>query len=441
MARLLKAGASSKSEMSSFEKELERIGQMRFRGLEAFDVKEVLRLLLLLWFRGELEAFHLLNKILPFIGSRFRYVVHSGSDRNVFFFSANYKSRMDHRRLFDSTVRMAPDPSVISSERRLTIRPGHLKNIPNAISWYRALRNADLPAEVCKVFIVYLVEARNTLRWLNKSGALEKAEYFISLFDEYPDEVMIVQFCRKRGIKTAVLQHGAYPGSPSDWENIMTFPYLYAFSPSDRFFLWGDFWKERGVACGVDPSRLLVLGNPKFSENCNKNTALGSSRSLRTVGLVLDANIEMNHESNRWLLDAIPHFCRQRGLRCIVRFHPNCDEQMKEEVRRTVDVEIDESASIRDFSSIIDVAVCARSTVYIELIYWGVPPLRYVSDTALDTYPEVSFGVFDNCDSLSKVFDCLEDGSSQIADEILALKSSFFKTHLIKEGYREELTS
>lgn len=92
---------------------------------------------------------------------------------------------------------------------------------------------------------------------------LDKVQPRLAFFASvnYPERIVLEE-CKKRGIKTIELQHGLIASTDPGYsypEGIM--PRLFP----DYLFVWGDYWRET-VAAPITNDRIITVGNPYLEE-------------------------------------------------------------------------------------------------------------------------------------------------------------------------------
>lgn len=151
---------------------------------------------------------------------------------------------------------------------------------------------------------------------------IAKPEYVVLMNDCYPVGRAIVVACKKLGIRTIVIQHGAYD----------SYTPLYNCKAADYVLVWGEYFKNEVLAGrGIRrPEELFVLGYPgKLPESAPSI----EKKPFKVCYLGQDYE-KYNKNLLQIKLDTVKELlvvCKKLGLEFMYRPHPTDDRKMLQE--------------------------------------------------------------------------------------------------------------
>ncbi|WP_165253983.1 UDP-N-acetyl glucosamine 2-epimerase [Adlercreutzia sp. ZJ304] len=328
------------------------------------------------------------------------------------------------------------EPTIISGRSGIIGAMNPFEMLARRRSWKGSLLQSGLDEPLVDYFCCCLANAFCLIHYITThSGLFNGIDCYVSIFDQYPEEYIFVCECRRRGIKTVVLQHGAQSYSKNSNDDLLSYSFALDHLNSDYLFAWNQLAKCHALSFGVPEEKILVVGDP-FIEK--REFPLLKVREPKRFCVVLEAGKDNIRDLNAALLDFADSLVERYSLEGTVRFHPtNYDEILVEKVRNSGYLKIGESETISRLSGDIDFAIAARSSVYAELLLNGVPVFRYVPDADYDPYEGLVAGVFSNLVQLAELFSHLMNGDECLIEGLKRNIRALFVSGGASRNYRQ----
>lgn len=258
-------------------------------------------------------------------------------------------------------------------------------------------------------YFLKLVFYKNSIDSLEKSCKKVCIKSYVPFISAIFKESMYCQFFRKKGMLSYGLQHGIHLNEkyykddiPMDIINIENFQ-------ADYFLAWGDFMKEIFTSSGIDQGKVLIAGNPKYSDY----KAINIQTIKFETGIVCLAR-NIYEQQNRMLLKILGKIKKENKKEIYIKFHPKNNIQNYQDLILEYGFKvIDINFSILDCVRFIkpDFAIAYNSTVYYEFYINNVFALRFTIDEK-----DIPFGMDDGFKDYSDLIDLLKTLESRNID-------------------------
>ncbi len=286
--------------------------------------------------------------------------------------------RDDYKDLANSVKDIYPDSSIVK-----------LSGLPNkkvsflSFSYFKHLAKATKlifsrstnESFITKLFLIGLItKLFNQINVLDKAQCPENIKRYICFNAAYKEESLLTLYFKNRGIETISMQHGIF----CDFKLIIPFDYInFDNMIADKLLCWGQSTVDYLTSKGIDPSRLLLMGNPKY-----KDLTIGHVDQSFTKCLVLLGRA-IYIPSNDKLLSLLNEFNKKHNNRILfyIKKHPFL-----------MDVEHKSFASISDNmiflgrehsvqevlrSDMVNFTIAVNTTAYYESLALGKISLRW----------------------------------------------------------------
>lgn len=381
---------------------VEKLKAIKFKGLEEYSADAYLFMPFFWLFSRRITHKRSRHNLTPFFGESADYELLGNMDdpRTLLFYSERYQGRKDMDEIVEHVSEYAVQPLVFWGVHRKRLDVRALGNLRYLCSWNKTLSRLGVEKSDRPLLFAFLARARNFIRYLKKyERFIDKANCFVTLWDQACDEALFVEFCQKRGMKTATLQHGIFFGSKDFKNQILAYPLEYKHLNADYFLAWGNYSRHCAQELDIPLNKIVVVGNPKYSSEQSAALRLEKSRN-KTIAVFLDGVYPESYERNLCMIEMAESLCRERGLHGLVKLHPSymkVERLMKEVVAATPHLSIcDGSLLVPDLLSQVDFCIASASTVYAEAVELGTPAFRYVPEGMPDLFAQFDLGVFKN---------------------------------------------
>ncbi len=236
---------------------------------------------------------------------------------------------------------------------------------------------------------------------------IEKYNLLVCYYDSIPHECLLNLMFKKKGIKTATLQHGQF----NAWrENTFVNCGLefYA-SPSDYQLCWNKFAQSEAIKCGWPLDRLPIVGimssiGRKFERCVKPHNGI--------FGVVL------SHPSwqfeNYEMIRAANSLANRFNLRYYLKLHPNyAEDYFKDAIEKEYYLgNVAKGIDTNSYVNMVDFSIVGSSSYFVELVYTFHDILRYSTLLPSDKYRDISVGsVFHKADEIISCYEHLSDCS------------------------------
>ncbi|MCX6799395.1 MAG: UDP-N-acetylglucosamine 2-epimerase, partial [Candidatus Diapherotrites archaeon] len=222
----------------------------------------------------------------------------------------------------------------------------------------------------------------------------------------WDDMVAFERICallaKQFGIPSLVVQHGLFHGVPARGNWIRGFAPLTA----DRIAVWGKIFKKSLVDHGVQPSRIVITGCPRFDALLRKK--LNATRLRQEYGIcpgekavLFITQVSLNQPDVKRILAGLALGNKTKKTRFIVKLHPMDYSRVDEELAGMAIVVKD-----RDFYELLNVSdavITESSTGGLEAMVLGKPAIVFRQRLPLETFGFFKF--YDSADAVFKASD------------------------------------
>ncbi|QIK58970.1 hypothetical protein G7050_03580 [Dysgonomonas sp. HDW5A] len=286
--------------------------------------------------------------------------------------------RDDYKDLANSVKAIYPDSSIVK-----------LSGLPNkkvsflSFSYIRHLLKATKlifkrsikESFMTKLFLVGLItKLFNQIHALEKTSCPENIKRYICFNAAYKEESLLTLYFKNRGIETISMQHGIF----CDFKLIIPFDYInFDNMIADKLLCWGQSTVDYLTSKGIDQSRLILIGNPKYKDLTIEHVDQSFTKCLVLLGRAIYI------PSNEKLLLLLKEFNKKHNNKILyyIKKHPFL-----------MDVEHKSFASISDNmiflgrehsvqevlrSDMVNFTIAVNTTAYYESLALGKISLRW----------------------------------------------------------------
>lgn len=332
-------------------------------------------------------------------------------DSKYLLFYGKYNCRKDHQKTFITFSNHFKDSDIVYADflRKKHIRPlRFLGSLARLIIWLFQLIFRRKRPSVGEIF--------NALPYIqmcyfqNKEiSSIKDKKYslVVAYYDASPDENFVIQLFKKRGITTATLQHGIF-AKKNKIKTITDTAFELSSSISDYYLAWNMYTFDEAINVGMDPSKIKILGMPKYIDLKEPKTTLGQENQV--FGVILNNSAFDLH--NRKLIDTANSFAEKYGYSFWVRYHPQMKGNEYNKLLSNSCLGVaDNGESIAEYASRLSFSIISSSSVFVDLLMLKhhVFRLRVNED---DTYSTVKQNSFSNHLELYSLINCEYDDSA-----------------------------
>lgn len=215
------------------------------------------------------------------------------------------------------------------------------------------------------------------------------------IFDSY-----ISLLAQQNGIKTSTLQHGQFNSRKEN--TIVNCGLEFRAFVSDYFLCWNKFTRDEAIKSGIKEEQLPILG---IVSNIGKGKVVSVNPKNNIFGVVLShptwesENIEMIKAANI--------LAKSIGYKYFLKLHPRYSETYFDNI---VDHEffngiVQKGIDILNYTNSVELSIVGSSTVFIEMLYYQHPTIRYSSLLPSDKFQDVKVGkYFTSADQIVSVY-------------------------------------
>lgn len=337
----------------------------------------------------------------------------------AFLFSSCYQTRKDHLQRFRKVVNLFPDGLVITPVQRLKI--SNVLYLPAFVQFLKSFQKSmSCKQGAYYAFCLYLtyIEAKCFIKYIEKSS-IKKVVVFC---DMHPVDNMVVQMCKKQGIKTYTLQHGHYSkNSPA-----------FVHSVSDVFLGFGSYTYNIAEKSGFDVSKFRSVGMMDLiGEEVPSKIVLSSNNScLVILSGIVEEDISLLTLSEIVLVN---------GYKRVIKLHPGSDENSYAYDWNDEDSIITNQRTIPQLFNQCDYQIVAGgSTVFAEGVIKLFPSFIY--DYKCKRYDGVQCLRFRNSEELMKHIYTLNSNPRVIEESMIITRKVITEVEDINEKYIDAIS-
>ncbi len=322
----------------------------------------------------------------------------TSKEKAILCFGVDVEKRKDLRPLFDNVISTISDKHIIYEEEALVITINNaLSNLLCVFVWLIQLRKSDLNYLRKLVLIRKLIEVLHLKRFIEKNKDItDKTVALVVFNDSLPSGNFIVQYFKKRKIKTSTLQHGIVVSPREEINNVDFSGLELQNSNSDYFLAWNEFTRKEALKAGMESEKVKVLG---ITRCINLENKVINNQETNVFGVVLDG--EFTKENNPVLIKFAKEIAQCLGMKFIVRFHPRMDVHSYDNLLDNDNWLLEVSGineDIYQYMKKVRFSLIANSTAYIEMIF--MHHIVYKYNSLMDKYESVKWGTFSNIEEL-----------------------------------------
>lgn len=302
--------------------------------------------------------------------------------------------------------------------------------------WRFQMRHSRLTPREQMFVLSYLAFLYRDSRAMLKlvRGAYGIAVFF---FDAGPVESVVAATLKRRGTKTATLQHGmcssvSLCGTVDPAPTILNC--LFSMSQADCVLLWNEISRQQCLRLGLAEDRLFVCGALSLiGVPCN---APGGSHT-DTIGIVLDACVSDNDRSNREMITIANTVCAQLGLKYVLRYHPTSSGREYSDVAMPEYLAQVQTARtnipLNEYVKGVDLTLLCRSSALCEIAGCNGLAFRYVPKWRADSWQGFSDDTFSDADALAALYGEQKHRREEMISRLHAKMATSFPPEV---GYR-----
>lgn len=227
------------------------------------------------------------------------------------------------------------------------------------------------------------------LRILNQITMLERTKQsividrYICFNSAYREESILTQYFNKRKIETVTLQHGIF----CEYKLLVPFDYInFENMIASEVLCWGQATVDYFVTNGIDASRLIMSGNPKYKDI--KITEV--KQSFKHCLVLLGRGLYV--DTNNKLLEMLSAYNKKHNCDIVfyIKKHPFLtDEEHRQYANISQNILfLGREHSVEEIlkSSLVDFSISVNTTAYYESLALGKPCFRWVESENEDFY-------------------------------------------------------
>ncbi len=322
--------------------------------------------------------------------------------------------RDDYKDLANSVKVIYPEASIVKlsalSNKRISFMSfSYFKHLAKAtkLIFTRSINESF----ITKLFLIGLItKLFNQINLLDKVQCPENIKRYICFNAAYKEESLLTTYFKNRRIETISMQHGIF----CDFKLIIPFDYInYDNMIADKLLCWGQSTIDYLTSKGIEESRLILMGNPKYKDLTIEHVDQSFTKCLVLLGRAIYIS------SNDKLLSLLKEFNEKHNNKVLfyIKKHPFL-----------MDIEHKSFASISDNmiflgrehsvqevlrSDMVNFTIAVNTTAYYESLALGKISLRWS-----ESENEEFIGMDDKFSTLSELETKLNEFSEKPEAEI-----------------------
>lgn len=287
-------------------------------------------------------------------------------------------NRSDYHDLAVAAQESYPDSEVFNIESlpKKRISPfsfSYLKNLFKAFSivFFRSIQESFMT----KLYLVGLItKIFNYIHLVEKAESCQNISRYICFNTAYREESLLTLYFKKRGIETITMQHGIF----CDFKKVIPFDCINLDNLiADKVLCWGQSTVDYLLTKGFEPSRLILMGNPKY-----KNIEINFVDQSFSKCLVLLGR-QVYIPSNDKLLQLLKEYNRKHNNKILfyIKKHPflmDQDHKSYASIAANM-IFLGKEHSVQEVlkSDMVDFTIAVNTTAYYESLALGKISLRW----------------------------------------------------------------
>lgn len=337
----------------------------------------------------------------------------------MFFYSNTYRGRNDYRIWFDNVLSLCDSYDLLTSSfpcfrvRNLALISIEIKLIRILNYYYQDLHKAICMSS--KLFS-YIKDFECAKRYVDRYAP----SLIVTFCDFHPADSLLTQYCVKKNIATASLQHGSYIGAVDIPQHSFSKYMLCHGTTTENFF------KNNGC----HQTEFIKTGMPQLIYKGVKNTL--AINNNRVIGLIF-SGAEWDKYDIEMLLVA-RKFCEENPeYNICVKCHPGYGPEKYQNYLENEEVIVDQ-ITITDFMERCELILVSVSTVFIECLLNMVPVFVYDKDDIF--YPEAKNLKFSDEKGLQTLLDKMHNDPEMIAKDMMEIRNLSTETVNVADNYK-----
>ena len=289
----------------------------------------------------------------------------SGGGNKLFLYTPSYMERVLFKEEFRDISRLADDRRLITSNtRKMRFSPRSATNILLILPWLFETMQLPLNTKQRLYIMGLMGQCRSWLAYFRNAIKNNPPALVTTFCDAHMLDNITVQYCRKKGIPTATLQHALF------FYNNELFQSSFELMVSDKILVWGEQSATAAQLYGIHSDKIYVAGP--------LSTVSGSHRvpDTKTFGVVLSGGSD---SMNNALVAIANETAKILGCRYVIRPHPNNDVKntygSDNECLESVN---DNSQSLEFFTQQVGFILCVSGTTALfEMMRMGAVVFKF----------------------------------------------------------------
>lgn len=346
---------------------------------------------------------------------------------NTLFFCSTFAvGRKDQEKAFFDVANVSDNYVVqMPNDNKLTTQ--HIKYFTKLISWNKILKKSGFSfayrLQYINIFFDGFVLYKDFEQEQKKQNW--SIDNLVVFCDVHPADCFFVQKFKQLGKKTATVQHGSFAISYDSW--------AFKGSKSDVFLADGPHAKENAEMAGCT-GNIIPVG----SMHSINDAPVKKPDSFKTdvLGIVMNSSM-MPIEDNREMIKQVQNYCREKGKKAVIKYHPgNNPEDYKDVIDTKISFVCEKSMTVPEFFDMIDVSVVCDSTVFTTALFNWIPSLLFFRE-GFDKgkYLHTEDIKFKDSEQLKLLMDKIP--TKEFEELMESYRKYFLSSGVVKENYRK----
>lgn len=287
-------------------------------------------------------------------------------------------NRSDYYDLAESVQQAYSDSEIINIESlpEKKVSPFSFTYIKHVIKAFRVVFLSSVDESfMTKLYLVAVItKIFNYITLVEKVNLSDTVSRYICFNTAYKEESLLTLYFQKRGIETVTMQHGIF----CDFKTVIPFDCINLDNLiADKILCWGKSTVDYLLSNGIDETRLILTGNPKY-----KDTKINSVDRSFTKCLVLLGR-QVCIPSNEKLLSLLKAYNKKYNNKILfyIKKHPFLMDQDHKSHASIADnmIFIGKEHSVQEIlqSDLVNFSIAVNTTAYYESLSLGKISLRW----------------------------------------------------------------
>lgn len=391
-----------------------------------YDINKIIVTTRYMLEKGQIGPINIIKDLIKSIFC-FQYFHENKGNSVIFFESIDYEKAFNYRALYKRVMDLDCTYSSLLLGKKKNCKTKIVRYIPVYFRCRRQILAMGYKGRG-QIFVLSATLLRGFIELDKIKNIISKYKVLVVLCDVHPIDALVVQYAKKRGMKTITMQHGHF--------NAKDRPWVYSNSEADFFFLHGQYAFEEAIESGHSNTGLISVGMMNYIGIERKH--LEYQASNKTFALIL--NGPGAKEDNEAMIRCANTICDIFELNYIVRAHPAIPVKEYENIIKWEKCErvstIEES--INSLLSQTQFTMVGNSTVFIESLYMGSVTYRFVG-VSQDIYEKIQWCAFRTVEEFEKKYEGLKSNSERIQEKCKHTLDYLCETGDIGENYRQAI--